>query len=414
MKNRTLPIYIAISVSVVATLVLALGAFTGGLLLAPYLSDNAQAAPALQSAGKVQVAADGTDIVAAFEQALVGVYQDTLPSIVSIQVNKAFDHPLPEGQKNFDGPEDFFAQGQGSGFVWDKEGHIVTNYHVIEGATKVEVVFANDEVVMAEVVGQDPDSDLAVIKVDMPASKLYPITVGDSDNLLVGQLAIAIGSPFGQESTMTSGIVSAIGRTIQSGNTPFSIPEVIQTDAPINPGNSGGPLLDRYGQVIGINTQIISRGGGSSGIGFAVPINIAKQVVPALIKGEAYEYAWLGISGRTLQPEISERMNIPTDTKGALVIAVAKDGPAAKAGLHGADEIAAKANEEVEFGGDIITAINKQPVKNMDDLITYLVAETRPGDDIELAVIRVDGKRDTVTVTLGKRPGAEALSQDNK
>ncbi len=290
--------------------------------------------------------------------------------------------------------------------MWDKEGHIVTNNHVVDGATEIVVIFADDTQVEAEIVGTDPDSDLAVIKVDLPASYLKPVILGDSDAMRVGQLSIAIGNPFGQEFTMTSGIISGVGRTIRGGDSLFSIPEVIQTDAPINPGNSGGPLFNRFGEVIGINTQIISRSGSSSGIGFAVPVNIAKQVVPILIEGDEFEYAWLGISGRTLEPEISEQMNIPTDTKGALILAVAEDGPADKAGLQGTQEIAARINEEYEVGGDVITAINEQPVHGMDDLITYLVSETRPGDEVELKVIRVGGGRDTVTVILGSRSDA--------
>lgn len=208
---------------------------------------------------------------------------------------------------------------------------------------------------------------------------------------------------------MTSGIVSAIGRTIRSGNTPFSIPEVVQTDAPINPGNSGGPLLNRLGEVIGINTQIISSSGGSSGIGFAVPINIAKQVVPTLIQGKQYDYAWLGITGRTVSPEMAGFMDLPLDTRGALVIDVTSDGPAAKAGLKGSDGTQTEAGLEFQLGGDVITAINGQTVDDMDGLITYLMTETRPGDEAELTIIHADGSTETITVTLQKRPSAEEL-----
>jgi S1-C subfamily serine protease len=279
----------------------------------------------------------------------------------------------------------------------------VTNHHVVNNATDISVTFANGETISAEVLGSDPNADLAVLQVDLPASELQPVPLGDSSSLQVGQLAIAIGNPFGQEFTMTSGIISAVGRTIRSGNTLFSIPEVIQTDAPINPGNSGGPLLNRQGEVVGINTQIISRSGANSGIGFAVPINTAKQVVPTLIRGEQYEYAWLGITGRTVTPDIAEIMELSEDTKGALVIAVSEDGPAEKAGLQGTDQIS-NTDEEQEIGGDIITAIDGQSIDTMDDLITYLIAETRPGDTVTLDVIHADGQQEQIEVTLGIRP----------
>jgi 2-alkenal reductase len=321
-------------------------------------------------------------------------------------------HPFIPSPDSPDEPDEFLNRGQGSGFVWDNSGHIVTNYHVVENASEIEVIFANGVTAPAQILGGDPDADLAVIKVDLPASALPPVKLGDSDALQAGQLAIAIGNPFGQDFTMTNGIVSAIGRTIRSGNTPFSIPEVIQTDAPINPGNSGGPLLNRFGQVIGINTQIISRSGGSSGIGFAVPINIAKQVVPTLIKGQKYEYAWLGITGRTLTPDLTAAIDLPADIHGALVLAVAAGGPADKAGLKGSDKTAVEAGQQLPVGGDVITAINGQAVDSMDDLITYLMTETRPNENVTLAVTHANGAQETVTVTLAKRPSAEELSQE--
>ncbi|MDX1521274.1 MAG: trypsin-like peptidase domain-containing protein, partial [Anaerolineae bacterium] len=311
-------------------------------------------------------------------------------------------------------PEEFYNQGQGSGFVWDEAGHIVTNYHVVENASRVEVIFANDTIVEAEVLGVDPDADLAVLQVDVPAGTLKPVTLGDSDALQVGQLAVAIGNPFGQEFTMTSGIISAVGRTIRSGNSLFSIPEVIQTDAPINPGNSGGPLLNRQGEVVGINSQIISRSGANAGIGFAIPINIAKQIVPTLIEGEKFEYAWLGITGTTLTSEVADFMKLPADTRGVLVIDVAQDGPANEAGLQGSDKTLTVEGAEYQLGGDVIIGIDDQPVEHMDDLITYLIEETRPGDEITLEVIRPDGEQETINITLAARPGVDAVSQENK
>lgn len=407
-----------------AVLLLAmLGSFAGGVVLSAYFSSDAQAAPGLPAVSLPQTeakpAAQEADILAAYENALSDIYAATLPSVVSIRVTQRVDRPTgmlnpfefgnPDTPQSEEQPREFFDRGLGTGFVWDTEGHIVTNHHVVADATDIEVIFANGQTVEAELLGSDPNADLAVIKVDLPASELQPVTLGDSDAVKVGQLTIAIGSPFGQEFTMTSGIVSAVGRTIRSGNALFSIPEAIQTDASINPGNSGGPLLDREGAVIGINSQILSRTGSNSGIGFAVPINTAKQVVPTLIKGEDYEYAWLGISGGTLTPEAAEFMKLPEDTEGALVIDVTRDGPADKAGLVGSDKTLTVAGQEYQLGGDVITAINGQSIKSMDDLISYLIQETRPGDTVELQVIRANGQSETVSVTLEVRPSAEDL-----
>ncbi len=370
-------------------------------------------------AANVTLPADPQAIVAAQEAVLNQVYESVLPSVVHIRVVQKVQVPqepnMGFGFPGFPGfpfpypgipraPQEFYRRGEGSGFVWDKEGHIVTNNHVVENADRVEIVFADHSVAEATVLGTDPDSDLAVVKVDVPAEKLKPVTLGDSSALKVGQLAIAIGNPFGQEFTMTSGIISALGRTIRSGASPFSIPEVIQTDAAINPGNSGGPLLDRQGRVIGINAMIISRSGASAGIGFAIPINIAKRVVPELIEKGSYEYAWLGITGTNLVPEVADLMGLPKDTRGALVISVAKGSPADKAGLRGSDKTLKVEGAEYQFGGDVIVSINGQPVEGMDDLIAYLVEHTRPGDKVELGLIRPKGKRETVTVTLEARP----------
>ncbi len=416
MKNKPSSLYVVVSVSVIATLLLViLGAFAGGLILAPHLLDEVQAAPSSQLS---QI--DKEELVAAFEQSLIDVYEGAVPSVVNISVTKKVDanslenfnlHPFIPSPDNPDEAPDqfFFDQGQGSGFVWDKEGHIITNNHVVSDAEEIVVQFANGKTAQAELLGADPDADLAVIKVDMPASELQPLALGDSADLRVGQLAVAIGNPFGQDFTMTTGIVSALDRTIRNGRTPFSIPEVIQTDAPINPGNSGGPLLNRHGEVIGINTQIISRSGGSSGIGFAVPVNIAKRVVPTLIEGKSVDYAWLGITGRTMDAETADAMKLPLDTTGALVIAVSKDGPAEAAGLRGSDQVVPGAAFDLEVGGDVITAIDSKVIENMDDLIAYLITDYQPGDEVEMGIIHADGSKETITVTLGKRPSAEEL-----
>ncbi|MCB0196072.1 MAG: trypsin-like peptidase domain-containing protein [Anaerolineae bacterium] len=440
MNNKNHSNYIAMSISVVAMLLVIAGAFVGGLVAAPSVNGEAQAAElepaqAVEAAQPALQTSSSTDVLAAFEDAFTDLYQDTVPSVVNIRVTKRFDtsalqhfgFPLPdprdedspededtpdsEGDEDGLLPEEFFNQGGGSGFVWDDEGHIVTNHHVIDGATSIEVIFSDDTRVPAELVGSDDDADVAVIKVDVPASQLQPITIGDSDALEVGQLAIAIGNPFGQEFTLTTGIVSGVGRTIRSGNTQFSIPEVIQTDAAINPGNSGGPLLNRQGEVIGMNTQILSQTGSNSGVGFAVPINIAKRIVPVIIEGDDFEYAWLGISGNSLTSEAASARNLDAATRGAVVAEVTEDGPAAQAGLVGRDESLNNSSEEFLFSGDIIVAINNEPIHDMSDLITYLVEDTQPGDVVSLDVIHDDGSQETIDVTLGVRPSLSLIPE---
>ena len=341
------------------------------------------------------------------------IYEALLPSVVHIRVVRQIDSngagrtlpsvpdlPLP------DFPDEFFHRGEGSGFVWDEAGHIVTNNHVVDGADRVAVIFSDGTELEAEVIGTDPDSDLAVLELSEPKGGAFPVDLGDSDALRVGQIAVAIGNPFGQEFTMTTGIISALGRTIRSGGSPFSIPEVIQSDVAINPGNSGGPLLDRHGEVIGVNTQIISRSGTSSGVGFSVPINTAKRVVPALIEEGRYEYSWLGISGSTLRADLAELMDLPRSTGGALVSQVTVDSPAGKAGLRGSDRTAVLDGVDYPVGGDVIVSINGSAVDDMDDLIAYLSGNTRPGDQVILEVIR-DEERENLEVTLGARPDSD-------
>ena len=267
------------------------------------------------------------------------------------------------------------------------------------------VIFSDRTQVLAKVLGGDSDSDLAVLELEEPIEGLVPIDFGDSNNVLVGQLAVAIGAPFGQSFTMTSGIVSAVGRTIRSSSSNFSVPEVIQTDAPINPGNSGGPLLDRHGRVVGINTQIISRSGSNAGVGLAVPINIAKMVIPALIEDGKYEYSWLGISGAPVGADVAQLMELPVGTQGALVITVSADSPADQGGLEGSDRTEIVNGVQYALGGDTITGIDGSKVRDMTDLIVYLTKNTRPGDEIMLDVIHGDGSTEQLPVVLGTRPG---------
>ena len=350
---------------------------------------------------------DADSLVAAQETVMTRIYQKALPSVVNIQVAPGLEKNNGTGEfPNMPRlPEDFGGRGAGSGFVWDDQGRIVTNQHVVGGAETVTVIFSDRTQVQAKVLGGDSDSDLAVLELERPIEGLVPIDLGDSNDVLVGQLAVAIGAPFGQSFTMTSGIVSAVGRTIRSGSSNFSVPEVIQTDAPINPGNSGGPLLDRHGQVVGINTQIISRSGSNAGVGLAVPINIAKMVVPALIEYGKYEYSWLGISGQAVTPAVVQVMELPEGTQGALVIAVSATGPAAEGGLAGSDRTEIINGVQYALGGDTITGIDGFKVRDMTDLITYLTKNTRPGDEIILDVIHGNGTIGQLPVVLGTRPG---------
>jgi S1-C subfamily serine protease len=291
----------------------------------------------------------------------------------------------------------------GSGFVIDNEGHILTNNHVIEGASKVEVKLGESEKEYeAEVVGADPGTDIALLKVEAPSKELHPLTLGHSSEVEVGDPVVAIGNPFGLDRTVTSGIVSALQRQIQAPNG-FSINHVIQTDAAINPGNSGGPLIDSGGEVIGINSQIATGGGGDGnvGIGFAIPIDTIRAEINQLeTKGEV-EHAFLGISGGTVTPELAKAVNLPVK-QGVIVQQVVKDGPAEKAGLEAGNTSATIAGQEVRLGGDIITEANGKQIKSMEDLIE-LIQDSKPGDKLELKILR-DGDEKTVDVTLGTQP----------
>jgi 2-alkenal reductase len=284
--------------------------------------------------------------------------------------------------------------------VLDTNGHIVTNNHVIEGADQILVRFADETVVEAELVGADVDSDLAVIRVDVPADLLREVRLGDSSTLRVGQRAIAVGNPFGLEQTMTTGIISALGRVVrQEGG--FSLPFLIQTDAAINPGNSGGPLLNSRGEVIGVNTFIFSRSGSSSGVGFAVPVNTVKRVVPALIATGRYADPWLGISGVSITPTVAEALALPVE-QGILLQEVVPEGPADRAGLRGNDQQVEFEGALLPTGGDIVVAIDGLEVRDMDDLIIYL-ARTTVGQTVTLDIIR-DGERQSLDLILGERP----------
>jgi S1-C subfamily serine protease len=343
--------------------------------------------------------------VDAEEQLIINLYARVSSSVVNINVIGAveeFSHPEVPGFPESPFPEEFFQRGLGSGFVIDTDGHIVTNNHVVEGAHRIQVRFSDDTEAEADVVGTDPHTDLAVIKVDVPAAMLHPVELGESDTLRVGQRAIAIGNPFGFERTVTTGIISAVGRVLRqiSG---FSLPNLIQTDAAINPGNSGGPLLDSQGKVIGVNTIIFTQNGFSSGVGFAVPVNTVKRVVPELIENGHFAHPWLGIRGYSINSELAEALDLPVD-RGALVGEVIGNGPSAQAGLRGGQrEVLIEGFiEPISAGGDVIIAINDAEIRSMDDLITYLEG-TVVGQEVELTIIR-DGDEERLTVELDERP----------
>jgi len=315
------------------------------------------------------------------QDALISLYQTVSPGVVSIQVLTA------EGW------------GTGSGFVLDKDGHIATNLHVVEDATYIEVAFSSGLRVEAEVIGTDEDSDLAIVKVDVPADELYPLQLGDSDALQVGQVVIAIGNPFGLNGTMTTGIVSALGRTLDSLNEApsgqyFSAGDLIQTDAAINPGNSGGPLLNLEGKVIGINRAIRTYNFTdtnepvSSGVGFAVPVNLLKRVAPALIEQGHYDYPYLGISAASeISLAFAEEYGL-SQTTGVFLSDVTADGPADQAGLQ---------------VGDLIIRFDGQEVRQFSELITHLFNHTQPGDQVEVVYLRGEQEM-TTTLQIEARP----------
>jgi len=300
-------------------------------------------------------------------------------------------------------PEGGGGSATGSGFVIDEEGHVLTNNHVIEGASKVTVKLGDSETTYdAEVVGADPGTDVALLKVDAPKGAFHPLTLGRSSEAEVGDPVVAIGNPFGLDRTVTSGIVSALQRNIQAPNG-FSISHVIQTDAAINPGNSGGPLINAEGAVIGINAQIATGGGGNGnvGIGFAIPIDTVRAEIEQLkTKGEV-EHAFIGISGGTVTSELAKALNLPVD-EGVIVQSVVKDGPADKAGLEAGGTEAQINGEQVRLGGDIITEVDGEKLKSMDQLVEIIQGH-EPGDELQLNLLR-DGQEKTADVTLGTQP----------
>ncbi|MGA9634167.1 MAG: trypsin-like peptidase domain-containing protein [Solirubrobacterales bacterium] len=306
---------------------------------------------------------------------------------------------VQKSQSVFGFPQQQSSEATGSGFLIDNEGHILTNAHVVEGAQKVEVELGSGSQQQAQVVGSDPSSDIALLKVDN-TDGAHPLPLGDSSKVQVGDPVVAIGNPFALDRTVTSGIVSALQRQIQAPNG-FSISDVIQTDAAINPGNSGGPLINGAGQVIGINSQIESQSGGNEGVGFAVPIKTAADVVSQLENGGQVHQAYLGISGGDITPEIARALNLPV-TQGVLIERALSGGPAADAGIKGATGQATISGQTFPVGGDIITKIDGKPITGMDDVVSA-VNDHKPGDTITLTVFSGGHQKD-VTVKLGDRP----------
>ena len=324
------------------------------------------------------------------EERLVALYAQVIPGVVSLNTGRS----------------------QGSGFVFDSNGHIITNQHVVDGASEVEVAFTSGYKAYGTVIGADVDADIAVVKVEAPTDQIYPLAIGDSSQLQVGQSVVAIGNPFGLNGTMTVGIVSGLGRTQFAHASPeggfFSTADIIQTDAAINPGNSGGPLFNMNGEVVGVNQSIrtenvneITGNAVNSGVGFSISINLAKRVAQGLIEDGDYEYPYLGISSRDdLSLAEIEALGLNTYT-GAYVATVTEGGPADQAGIRGGTTPTSLPT--VNAGGDVITAIDGVPVNNFDQLLSYLVTNKAPGDTVTLTVLR-EGQTLDVTVTLGERP----------
>jgi S1-C subfamily serine protease len=290
----------------------------------------------------------------------------------------------------------------GSGIVYDNVGHIITNNHVVDSAQKIRVVFHDGNSYSANVVGTDRYADLAVVKVDAGASALHPLPLGNSADLRIGDQVAAIGNPFGLSGSITQGIISQLGRLLNPPDSSFSIPNVIQTDTPINPGNSGGPLLDMQGEVIGITTAIQSGTGEFSGVGFAIPSNTMKKIIPVLINTGHYKHPWLGISGTSIDPDLANTLQLPVSV-GFMIESVVPNSPAANAGLHGYKETKMMDGTKYEIGGDIITAVDGNPIKQIDDILSYLQDKKNVGDTITLDIIR-DGKKMQTSMTLQERP----------
>jgi serine protease Do len=363
-------------------------------------------APAIQEA--VNTASVNAD-AATLQSELQAVYQKVNPSVVSITVVEQL--AANQGNRRFPFQDMPSTTGMGSGFVWDTQGYIVTNNHVVADATSIMVTFADGTTADATLVGTDPNADLAVIKVNVDASLLFPVEVGDSTQVQVGQLAIAIGNPYGLANTMTQGIISALSRSLPAdlssqnttSSTTYTIPDIIQTDAAINPGNSGGVLVDITGKLIGVTFAIESNSNANAGIGFVIPAEIVNKVVPSIVANGKFDHPYLGIYGGNLNPSIAKAMGLDENQKGVLLNSVTSNGPAEKAGLRGSTQTVTIDGQDVEVGGDVIIAINGISINQIDELVSYIFLKTNAGEKATLTVLR-DGKQIDLTVTIGAIP----------
>ncbi|MGI9566180.1 MAG: S1C family serine protease [Nitrosopumilus sp.] len=331
---------------------------------------------------------------------LVALFENAESGVVSISIQKDSSMMINGEAISFNN------NAAGSGFVYDDQGHIITNNHVVRDAQKIVVTFTNGHSYNAEVVGTDTSTDLAVIKIDVDEdSMLNPLSLGQSSKIQVGEQIAAIGNPFGLSGSMTSGIVSQIGRLLPSENNGFSIPDMIQTDAAINPGNSGGPLLNMYGEVIGINTAILSATGEFIGVGFAVPSDTASKIIPSLIETGKYDHPWIGITSRDIDPDLAGILGLQ-DAKGVMIITIVTDSPADNANLSGSDQTKIIDGIEYLIGGDVIVSVDGKEVRKIEDILIHLQREKSVEDTIELEVVRSGDpeKTKTVTVVLGLRP----------
>ena len=376
---------------ILAALVLILGAFWAGARFGPHQPTNVEALP-LGGSSTPKTVAQRDAALTNDESINVRVYRQASPAVANI-LTKATEY-------------DFFmdpvpVEGAGSGFVIDPRGYILTNFHVVEGAQSIEVVLGDQSRYPAKFIGADQRNDVALVKIDLKGKQLVALSLGDSGALQVGQKVLAIGNPFGFQSTLTTGVVSALGRTVQTSQTTF-IDEAIQTDAAINRGNSGGPLINTHGEVIGINSAIYTPSGTTAGIGFAIPINTAKNIANDLITDGRVHRAFLGVETLPVGGWLSEALDLPVK-EGLLVERATKGGPAAAAGIHGGDRVAAAGMRKIAIGGDVITAIDNQKVVGQFD-VNVLLNRKRPGDTVTVTLYR-GGKKMDVPVKLGERTG---------
>ena len=318
---------------------------------------------------------------------LVQIFERSEPGVVQINVKREAAR-IP-------------GAGVGSGFVYDARGHIITNAHVVDGAEEAVITFLDGRSYVAEVIGTDEDTDLAVIRVEANRSVLHPLPLGDSARLKIGEQIASIGNPFGLSGSMTAGIVSQMGRLLpqESG---FSIPGIIQTDAAINPGNSGGPLINMRGEVVGINTAIQSTTGEFTGVGFAIPSNTVTKIVPVLISEGKYKHPWLGVRGVDIGPDYADILNL-LDARGFLIISVIEDGPAFRAGLQGSTDTVERDGREFRVGGDVVLSVDGNEVRKIDDILIHLQNEKAVGDTLSLDILR-DGRTSTFVIALEERP----------